>query len=123
MRIASECRKVLKKRVGSHDKIEEQRFAIKFTRYEEPIREREREALDAMDGHDNILTRHGYKRYPPVSVCGVRVCARFVLMSVWLRKRKRKRKRKKEGNSLLSTNFLRLGNLVWRMIICQFSRF
>ncbi|XP_065827982.1 uncharacterized protein [Oscarella lobularis] len=57
--------KVLKKRVGSHDKIEEQRFAIKFTRYEEPIREREREALDAMDGHDNILTRHGYKRYPP----------------------------------------------------------
>ena len=75
-------RKVLRKS-GRHG-IEEKCFAIKFTRYEgshEPIhRLRELQALEAMRGHENILTQFSYEY-----VCGVRACvrARLVLMLVF----------------------------------------
>ncbi|XP_065827994.1 serine/threonine-protein kinase/endoribonuclease IRE2-like [Oscarella lobularis] len=56
-------RKVLRKS-GRHG-IEEKCFAIKFTRYEgshEPIhRLRELQALEAMRGHENILTQFSYE--------------------------------------------------------------
>ena len=50
--------------------IEEKRFAIKFTLYEdfeEPMRRlRELKALSAMGGHENILTQFSYEY---VNIC------------------------------------------------------